>query len=350
MKLVRYDAACRAIAEATRVDDVKVYKDKAVAMEAYARQIKNPQLEADAWVIRKRAEDKLGELSAALEKEVSAGPGRGKKGGKKRLPTGGKSFKTAALKVVGISTSAANRYEKFNKLPAREKERRIAKGRAAIEAGKSIADTVIRQDSKKERRAARERELSAKILALPTKKYGLIVTDDAWNFKPYSYETGMDRHAANHYTVEKAYTAEELHERTKDRFECAAKDCVLAMWATVPHLAIAIDLLRLRGFRYKSHVIWRKIRKGKGRGTGYWFINEHELMLIGVRGNIPAPAPGTQWPSVIEAPVGKHSAKPEKFLEMLEEYFPTLPKIEFNRRGKPRPGWDAWGLEAEAAE
>jgi N6-adenosine-specific RNA methylase IME4 len=44
---------------------------------------------------------------------------------------------------------------------------------------------------------------------------------------------------------------------------------------------------------------------------------------------------------------GEHSAKPECFLEMVEEYFPTLPKIELNRRGPPRPNWDAWGFGAE---
>jgi N6-adenosine-specific RNA methylase IME4 len=37
--------------------------------------------------------------------------------------------------------------------------------------------------------------------------------------------------------------------------------------------------------------------------------------------------------SVIEEPRGRHSAKPEIFLEMIEQYFPTLPKIELNRRG-----------------
>ena len=345
MKLVKYDAACHAIAEAKRVDDVKVIKDKAVAMAAYGRQIKNPQLAADAWAIKKRAEDKLGFLSARLDKALKVGSG---KGSRLRLPTAGKS-KTTILKEIGISLSAANRYEQFNQLPAHEKERRIAKGRAAIEAGKSIANSIIRQDSKKERRAARERELATKILAQPKREYGVIVTDDAWDFEPWSRETGMDRHAANHYTVEDAHTAAEMHEATKDRFKCAAKNCVLAMWTTVPHLAIAVDLLRLRDFGYCSHVMWRKIRKGKGRGTGYWFINEHEVLLIGVRGKVPAPAPGTQWPSVIEAPVGKHSEKPEKFLEMLEEYFPNLPKIEFNRRGKPRAGWTAWGNEAEEA-
>lgn len=67
--------------------------------------------------------------------------------------------------------------------------------------------------------------------------------------------------------------------------------------------------------------------------------------MVGTRGNIPAPAPGTQWRSVIEAPRGRHSEKPEKAYELIESYFPNLPKIELNAR-KARPGWDAWGFEA----
>jgi N6-adenosine-specific RNA methylase IME4 len=70
--------------------------------------------------------------------------------------------------------------------------------------------------------------------------------------------------------------------------------------------------------------------------------------LIGTRGKIPAPAPGQQWPSVVKAPRGRrHSAKPEFFAEMIENLYPTVPKIELNRRGKARPGWDAWGAEVE---
>jgi N6-adenosine-specific RNA methylase IME4 len=34
-------------------------------------------------------------------------------------------------------------------------------------------------------------------------------------------------------------------------------------------------------------------------------------------------------------------------LEMIESYFPNLPKIELYRRGLAREGWDAWGLEAQ---
>ena len=97
------------------------------------------------------------------------------------------------------------------------------------------------------------------------------------------------------------------------------------------------------GFEYRSNYVWVKDRIG----TGYWNRNAHEHLLIGVRGNIPAPAMGTQWESVVEAPVGEHSAKPDVFLKMVEEYYPNLPKIELNCRGEGRPGWAVWGNEAE---
>src|SRR6185503_13957189 len=99
-------------------------------------------------------------------------------------------------------------------------------------------------------------------------------------------------------------------------------------------------------FEYKTNFIWAKDRIG----TGYWNRNKHEHLLVGVRGRPPAPAPGSQSESVLHAPVGGHSAKPELFLELIEGYFPTLPKIELNRRGLARPGWDAWGNEVTSVQ
>jgi N6-adenosine-specific RNA methylase IME4 len=58
------------------------------------------------------------------------------------------------------------------------------------------------------------------------------------------------------------------------------------------------------------------------------------------------PAPGTQFPSVIRAPLGEHSAKPAAFAEMIEEMFPSLPALGLFARG-PRLGWDVWGNEAQ---
>ena len=76
------------------------------------------------------------------------------------------------------------------------------------------------------------------------------------------------------------------------------------------------------GFTYRSHLVWVKDRAG----TGYWARSQHELLLIGTRGSVPAPSPGSQPASVIEAPVGRHSEKPPIFAEIIEALFPTLPR------------------------
>jgi hypothetical protein len=47
--LVRYDTMCRAIEAAHEVDEVKDIRDKAVALEHYARQAQNTDAERQAW-------------------------------------------------------------------------------------------------------------------------------------------------------------------------------------------------------------------------------------------------------------------------------------------------------------
>ena len=210
----------------------------------------------------------------------------------------------------------------------------------ALRWARSVAKKEKREnmDRKSARRAEREIELARRIAALPDRKYGVILADPEWRFEPWSRETGMDRAADNHYPTS---ATEIIAER--DVPSIAAADCVLFLWATAPMLPEALAVLQAWGFTYRSQFMWLKDRVG----TGYWTRNKHELLLIGTRGNVPAPAPGDQFPSVIEAPVNEHSAKPEVVLEMIEAMFPNLPKIELNRRGPPRPAWSSWGLEAE---
>jgi hypothetical protein len=76
MQLVKYDAACRAVAEAKTIDEVKEITNRAEAARAYARQAKNRGMEIDAIEIRVRAERRLGEILIALRKDQIIGQGR----------------------------------------------------------------------------------------------------------------------------------------------------------------------------------------------------------------------------------------------------------------------------------
>lgn len=73
VQLVRYDAMCRAIDAAYEVDEVKELRDKAMAIEAYAKQAKNTEAERRACEIRLRAERKAGQLLASLERAPRGG-------------------------------------------------------------------------------------------------------------------------------------------------------------------------------------------------------------------------------------------------------------------------------------
>ena len=233
--------------------------------------------------------------------------------------------------IIGTALDRGDEIEALAKLPEDE-QRKLAE---RAKAGERVsAKTRVKQVARQER----EHQLSVKLRALPDMKYGVILADPEWRFEPWSRETGLDRAADNHYPTSCTEVI-----ASRDVPSIAAKDCVLFLWATTPMLPHALLVMAAWGFDYKSHHVWGKDKAG----TGYWNREKHELLLIGTRGDVPCPAPGEQWDSLIMAPIGEHSAKPECFLEMIEQYYPTLPKIELNRRGPPRDGWDAWGLEAE---
>jgi N6-adenosine-specific RNA methylase IME4 len=197
------------------------------------------------------------------------------------------------------------------------------------------AKTLRKQQARTERVAS----LAAKQMALPERKYGVIYCDPEWKHLVWSESTGNDR--APLYPTS---THAELTQR--DVAALAADDCALFMWTTNQHLVQAIALMAHYGFAYRSHYVWLKPRIG----LGFWNRSKHEVLLIGTRGKVPAPAPGTQWESVIAAdpPSRLHSAKPEIFAQMIEDYFPGVPKIELNARIR-RDGWDCWGDEVDAA-
>ena len=66
--LVKYDAMVHSIAECKQVDEVKDIRDKALALEAYAKQAMNFEAERQCAEIRVRAERQCGIMLSQMEK------------------------------------------------------------------------------------------------------------------------------------------------------------------------------------------------------------------------------------------------------------------------------------------
>jgi hypothetical protein len=72
--LVRYNEMCRAIAECHAIDEVKDIRDKALALEEYARRAQNFEAEEQARDIRLRAEKECGGRLREMAKAKAGRP------------------------------------------------------------------------------------------------------------------------------------------------------------------------------------------------------------------------------------------------------------------------------------
>jgi hypothetical protein len=117
--LIKYEAACRALAECKSIDEAKAWTDKAAAMQAYGRMAKDRTLEVDAAEIRIRAERRLGEMLAESELQ---------KGGRPSEQTGRQQRPVSAptLAQAGISKDLSSRAQKLAAVPATEFEAELA--------------------------------------------------------------------------------------------------------------------------------------------------------------------------------------------------------------------------------
>lgn len=113
--LIKYDAACTALAEANAVDEVLEIRNQAEAMKAYARQAKNADLMRHAKEITLRAERKLGEM--LLKQKEEFGLNKGEKGRFKSSSTGGSKSEppviSPTLADMGIDKKLSARAQKL---------------------------------------------------------------------------------------------------------------------------------------------------------------------------------------------------------------------------------------------
>jgi N6-adenosine-specific RNA methylase IME4 len=166
-------------------------------------------------------------------------------------------------------------------------------------------------------------------------RFALIYADPPWRYE----------HAiSNSRDIENQYPTMALADICSlPVVERALPDCVLLLWAPSSKLAEAMEVLSAWGFSYRTCAVWDK----EVIGPGYFFRQQHELLLLAARGSPPAPAPSDRVASVIRSRRGAHSEKPQLVYEIIERMYPALPKLELFARGR-REGWSAWGNQAAA--
>jgi N6-adenosine-specific RNA methylase IME4/ParB-like chromosome segregation protein Spo0J len=209
----------------------------------------------------------------------------------------------------------------------------------ALDVAKSIR--ANRAEISRENRIERIAEISKGNADLDTSiKYPVIYADPPWRYENPPMG-GTNRSIENHYPT---MTLEEICALPVDNL--ATDDAILYLWATAPKLAECMKVITAWGFEYRTNIVWDKEKIG----MGYHARNQHELLLIAKRGQIPSPKPGTQPPSVIRSPRGRHSEKPLQFYLIINRCYPGLPKIELFHRSKdgkpPAPEFTAWGNQS----
>lgn len=157
-ELLKYDEACRAVAEAKTIDEAHDLANKAEAVRIYARQAKNRQMEFDAAEIRFRAERRLGELLRS-EKENGLISKGGRPLDEARSPDAERRM--ATLAELGIARKLSADAQRLAGLPAPRFERLIVEWRErATEEGLHVSTRLINHAEKRERRAAEGRRAS----------------------------------------------------------------------------------------------------------------------------------------------------------------------------------------------
>ena len=164
--------------------------------------------------------------------------------------------------------------------------------------------------------------------------YRTIVADPPWRYDTTRPLAGSKRGGAEYQ-----YPTLALAEIAALR-PPAADDARLYLWATNPLLFEAREVVTAWGFRYVTLLTWHKLG---APGMGFYFRGDTEHVLFAVRGKAPID-PALRVSNHFAAPRTGHSAKPDRFYEIVEHVSPE-PRLEMFARRR-RVGWDVWGDEA----
>jgi N6-adenosine-specific RNA methylase IME4 len=184
--------------------------------------------------------------------------------------------------------------------------------------------------------------------------YACLLADPPWQFRAGGKDRAGSRAVEKHYSTMSQADLSALPVR-----QAAGRDCHLFLWVTSPMIPQALVVMRAWGFRYSTVAFsWAKLKPAHDHrqmrltplvegdfwvGLGLTTRKNAEFVLLGRRGSPKRQAKDVR--ELIIAPVREHSRKPDEVFARIERYC-TGPRLELFARQR-RPGWDAWGHEAD---
>lgn len=176
------------------------------------------------------------------------------------------------------------------------------------------------------------------------RRFGAILADPPWQFQNRTGKVAPEHKRLSRYGT---MTLEEIKALPVE--QAAAEVAHLYLWVPNALLPEGLAVVQAWGFRYKSNLVWHKVRKDggpDGRGVGFYFRNVTELLLFGVRGkNARTLAPGRRQVNFLSSRKREHSRKPDEQYQIIEACSPG-PFLELFARGD-RKNWTNWGNQAD---
>ncbi len=180
------------------------------------------------------------------------------------------------------------------------------------------------------------------IAEIQQNNYGAILADPPWRFQNRTGKMAPEHKRLSRYPT---LSLDEIKEIPVHLV--ANKNSHLYLWVPNALLKEGLEVMESWGFKYKSNLIWHKVRKDggpDGRGVGFYFRNTTEIILFGTRGNLRTLNPGRTQVNIIRSQKQEHSRKPDELYNIIENCSPG-PFLEIFARGK-RKNWDVFGNQA----
>jgi N6-adenosine-specific RNA methylase IME4 len=178
------------------------------------------------------------------------------------------------------------------------------------------------------------------------RKFGTILADPPWQFQNRTGKIAPEHKRLSRYDT---LTLNDILSLPVS--EAAAETSHLYLWVPNALLPEGLAVMQAWGFKYKSNLVWHKIRKdggSDGRGVGFYFRNVTELILFGVKGkNARTLNAGRTQVNYLSSRKREHSRKPDEQYKLIEACS-NGPYLEMFARGQ-RENWAVWGNQADGS-